>query len=297
MSARGVAIPLIIVGLLTSCGGRDIPLHTGYKSEKSKPWKKAKGIAFNEKFEAKIDGDLNYSEYKRARWYALQVPASGDLNLTLEVTPGAEIEDLDMAMEVFDTSNRVIAKADSEDEDTKETTKKRTVALPTAGRYLIQVYLQGRMDIGEFELQVAFAPRPGELKTDFPASVAFVGDLPQVPLTDDTPADRKVKVAGRKPRPTEPRKPKEPKVVATAPTTNTTVGGAVMKVVIAGDGTEITFTRGTGVETGMSGRVVGLSSGGFTVGACSDRSCKAVVKATPDQIGAGKVAINVPAPK
>jgi len=293
MNARRVAQLLALSSVLfAACGGRDIPLHSGYKSAKAKPWKKPKNIALNEKFEGKADGELNYAAYKRARWYALQLPSAGDLTLNLEVTPPADAEDFDLAIEVFDPGNRIIAKADAEEEDAKETTKKRTVEIAEPGKYLIQLYLQSRMDIAEFELQVAFAPKPGELKTDFPASVAFVGELPQVPLTDDTPADRKPKVAthtGK--RPTGPTKPKDPKPV-TPPPTATTFSGSVLKVVVVGDGTEITFSRAEGVNPGMKGRVAGVQSGGFTVGNCSERSCKGVVHATPDQIGAGKVIIS-----
>ncbi len=285
--ARLVALSSI---LLAACGGRDIPLHSGYKSAKAKPWKKPKNLALNEKFEGKIDGELNYSTYKRARWYAVQLPSAGELALALEITPPADAEDFDLAMEVFDPGNRVIAKADLEEEDAKETTKKRTVEIAAPGRYLIQMYLQGRMDIAEYELQLAFTPKPGEMKTDFPASVQFIDELPQVPLTDDTPADRRPKViahTGRRP-PSPPKK--DPVVVA--PTASTSFSGMVLKVIVVGDGTEITFSRSEGVSTGMKGRVVGVQSGGFTVGNCTDRSCKGVVKATPDQIGAGKVIIS-----
>ena len=285
--ARLVALSSI---LLAACGGRDIPLHNGYKSTKAKPWKKTKNLALNEKFEGKIDGELNYGAYKRARWYAVQLPSAGELALALEITPPADAEDFDLAMEVFDPGNRVIAKADLDEEDAKETTKKRTVEIAAAGKYLIQIYLQGRMDIAEYELQLAFTPNPGELKTDFPASVAFIDDLPQVPLTDDTPADRRPKViahTGRRPPPVVKKGP-----VVIAPPAATTFSGMVLKVIVVGDGTEITFSRAEGVNSGMKGRVVGVQNSGFTVGNCSDRSCKGVVKATPDQIGAGKVSIS-----
>ena len=291
MNAYRVARLLAISSLLlAACGGRDIPLHNGYRSAKAKPWKKTKNLTLNDKFEGKTDGELNYGAYKRARWYALQLPSAGELALALEITPPPDAEDFDLAMEVFDTGNRVIAKADIEDEDAKETTKKRSVEIAEPGKYLIQVYLQGRMDIAEYELQLAFTPKPGELKTDFPASVAFVDELPQVPLTDDTPANRKPKVIVRTGRRTPPQTKKDPVVVA--PPASTSFSGMVLKVIVVGDGTEITFSRAEGVNPGMKGRVVGVQNSGFAVGNCTDRSCKGVVRATPDQIGAGKVSIS-----
>ncbi len=291
MNARSVTrlVALSLV-LFAACGGRDIPLHSGYKSAKAKPWKKPKNLTLNEKFEGKTDGELNYGAYKRARWYALQLPSAGELALALEVTPPADAEDFDLAMEVFDPGNHVIAKADADEEDAKETSKKRSVEITAPGKYLIQVYLQGRMDSAEYELQLAFTPKPGELKTDFPASVAFLDDLPQVPLTDDTPANRKPKVIAHTGRRPSPPPKKDPVVVA--PPSSATFSGMVLKVIVVGDGTEITFSRAEGVNPGMKGRVVGVQNSGFAVGNCSDRSCKGVVKATPDQIGAGKVSIS-----
>lgn len=290
MNAKSVARLVAMSSILVAaCGGRDVPLHNGYKSAKAKPWKKPKNLALNEKFEAKIDGELNYATYKRARWYAVQLPSAGELALNLEITPPADAEDFDLAMEVFDPGNRVIAKADLEEEDAKETTKKRLVEITAPGRYLLQIYVQGRMDTAEYELQLAFTPKPGELKTDFPASVAFIDDLPQVPLTDDTPADRKPKVIAHTGR-RVPSPPKKDPVVVAAPA-STSFSGMVLKVIVVGDGTEITFSRAEGVNPGMKGRVVGVQNSGFAVGNCSDRSCKGVVRATPDQIGAGKVSI------
>ena len=62
----------------------------------------------------------------------------------------------------------------------------------------------------------------------------------------------------------------------------------------SGGGTTITINRGTdqGVADGMQGKVTGIKQGSFTLSGCSSRSCRGVVKATPDEVNrSGKVVI------
>src|SRR5262245_5925957 len=141
---------IVLASMLVAaaCGGPQIPTHNGYKSEKVKPWKKPKTLAWDEKMEVKTDGELSYPDQRRARWYALELPAAGELTLKLEVTPPGDAvnEDFDLAMEVLDPGYRVIGKADSEEEDVGELAKTRTLLDLQPGNYLVHVYLQGRMD-------------------------------------------------------------------------------------------------------------------------------------------------------
>jgi hypothetical protein len=73
--------------LLAACGGPQIPAHNGYKPKEAKPWQKAKTLKFDDKLEAKTDGDLSYPDMRRAHWYQLTLPSNGQLQLQLEVTP------------------------------------------------------------------------------------------------------------------------------------------------------------------------------------------------------------------
>ncbi|MBL9016899.1 MAG: hypothetical protein JNL83_22110 [Myxococcales bacterium] len=285
---------LASVVVLGACGGAQIPQHTGYKNNQNKPWKKPKAIVLDEKAEGKVEGDLSYKDYKRARWFSVDVPANGELALKLEVTPpGDEAnEEFDLAMEVLDPGYRVISKADLEEEDAHELNKTRTLYDLTPGKYLVHLYLQGRMDSAEFTLRAAYKRAAAEdVKSDFPQHVAFVPDLPMVPVNDDTPKNfksEKVQAAKIKrptgPRtPTTPKEPKEPK--GPPPTAKT---ARVIGLSVVSGGTLITIGIGTAheVAAGWKLKIAGVQ-GGFTVGECSERSCKATVTATPDQIKAG----------
>lgn len=85
--------------LLAACGGAQVPVHNGYKSEKAKPWKKPKALAFDDKMEAKAEGDLSYPDMRRAKWFVLDLPANGELAIRLEITPPG-----DATNEDFDSS-------------------------------------------------------------------------------------------------------------------------------------------------------------------------------------------------
>jgi hypothetical protein len=277
-------VPALVM-LACACGGVKVPKHSGYKSDKSKPWKKPKVLNFDEKLEAKADAELEYADYRRARWYALDLPAQGELSLRLEITPPGDQtnEDFDLGVEVLDPGFRVIAKSDLEDDDAGELTKSKTLFDLDPGRYYVHLYLQGRLDIAEYILRVTYKrTAPAEVKSNFPAEVAFTPPLPMVPLDDDTPKTYKppaptvVKVIRK-----GDRKPtvKEDKPV-------TTISARIIGVSIVGGGTQITVGKGTatGAAAGMKGKINGLSTGSFTLASCNERTCLATVGVTPDQI-------------
>lgn len=285
-------IVLAMVSVLVACGGTQIPQHNGYRSEKVKPWKNAKRLNWDDKNEAKAEGDLSYPDQRRAKWYQLDLPSPGELTLKLEVTPPGDSvnEDFDMAMEILDPGNRVISKADSEEEDVGELNKTRTLYDLPAGKYLLHLYLQGRMDSGDFVVRASYK-RSGEgteYKSDFPAQVAFIPPLPTVPIKDDTPSNWKPPTATtvviKKPRGTRPP-PVEKKPEPPAGTTKT---ARIINISVSGSSSNITIGIGTdfGVAAGWKGKIAGVN-GGFTVGACNPRTCTATVAATPDQIKAG----------
>ena len=286
---RRIVLALVVLG---ASGGPQIPVHSGYKTDKVKPWKKPKAIALDpEKQEGKAEGDLNYAEYKRAKWFSIDVPANGELDLRLEITPPGEEanEDFDLAMEVLDPGYRVISKSDLEDEDAHELNKVKTLYDLAPGKYLVHLYLQGRRDTADFVLRAAFKrTAAAEVKSDFPAKVAFTPPLPMVPLNDDTPKSYKppttavVKIKKGTPRNTTPTPPKPDKVpVATAKSAR------VIGISVVSGGTQITLGIGTAQEVaaGWKGKMAGVQ-GGFTLSDCGERTCKATLAATPDQIKA-----------
>lgn len=284
---------VLAVVVLGACGGAQIPLHSGYKSDKAKPWKKPKAIALDDKSEGKVEGDLNYGEYKRAKWFSVDVPANGELDLRLEVTPPGEAanDDFDLAMEVLDPGYRVISKSDLEDEDAHELNKTKTLYDLAPGKYLVHLYLQGRMDSADFVLHATYKrTAAAEVKSDFPVHVAFVPPLPMVPINDDTPKNYKAPTTAAV---KIPKKPGGTKVVTTPVKTPPAAAPAqatsarVIGVSVGSGGTLITLGIGTaqGVQTGWHGKMSGVQ-GTFTLSDCNERLCKATVSATPDQIKA-----------
>jgi len=276
-----------ILSAVVGCGGTQVPQHSGYKSEKVKPWKNAKRIAWDEKMEAKVSGDLSYAEMRRAKWFQVDVPSVGELTLKLEVTPPGDAvnEDFDLAMEILDPGNRVISKADAEEEDVGELTKTRTLYDLQPGHYLLHLYLQGRLDSADFVVRASYKRADGgEVKSDFPAQVAFLPPLPMVPISDDTPRDYRppttaiVKIKKGGPRP--PRVEKKPVEPVVQPTT-----ARIVNMSVSGKDVIITIGYGSlkGAAEGWKVRLNGIA-GTFPVTSCTPTSCKAAIAATPDQI-------------
>lgn len=285
----------LLLLFVAACGGPQIPTHNGYKTgDKAKPWKKAKGLKWDDKLEAKAEGDLSYPDFRRAAWYMADLSQNGELDLRLEITPPGDAtnDDFDLAMEILDPGNRVIAKSDMEEADAHELTKTKNLLDLAPGKYLIHIYLQGRMDTADYILKAAFKPAAAtQGKSDFPAQVAFLPALPMVPINDDTPKNYKpptTVVVHTTHHPVH-ETPKPPPTPPAAEKTARIIG-----VSISSGGTQITIGLGTlkGAQTGMHGRINGISGSSFTVGTCNERACTATVSATPDQINqAGSVVL------
>jgi hypothetical protein len=275
--------------VLMACGGPQVPTHNGYKPKEAKPWNKPKALKLDDKLEAKADGDVSYPDMRRARWFQITLPSNGQLALALEVTPPGDAvnDDFDLALEVLDPSFRVISKSDLEDEDAHELNKKKTLVDLAPGKYLIHLYLQGRMDSADFVLRASFKPTAGaEARTNFPAEVPFVPTLAVVPIQDDTPPHWKPPAAGTVVVTRKPRAPKEPKPPA-APAAEP-VSARIIAIQVVPEGTRITIGRGTqfGAHDGMQATLAGIG-GKFSIGSCTDRTCSALIKgATPDQVKA-----------
>jgi hypothetical protein len=283
--------------VLMACGGPQIPTHNGYKPKESKPWKKPKSLKFDTKMEAKADGDVSYPDMRRARWFQVDLPANGQLALMLEITPPGDAvnDDFDLGMEVFDPSFHVISKSDLEDEDAHELTKKKTLVDLAPGKYLIHVYLQGRMDTADFVLHATFkSTAAAEAKTNFPAEVLFVPALPMVPIQDDTPRNyhpEKTTVVAKVIKKGRPPPPK-PEPVAAAPP----VSARIINVQVVAGGSVITVGRGkdTGANDGMMAKINGI--GEVAIGNCNARTCTATVKATPDQLKSANGVVTLRSP-
>jgi hypothetical protein len=268
--------------IVAACGGPQIPTHNGYKPKEARPWKKAKALKFDDKNEAKADGEVSYPDMRRARWFQVDLPSNGELSLAMEITPPGDAvnDDFDLGLEVLDPSFKVVSKSDLEEEDAHELTKKRTLLDLAPGKYLIHVYLQGRMDTADFVLRASFKPTiAAEAKSNFPAEVPFVPPLPMVAIQDDTPKNYKpptVAVAKviKKPHHVEPTKVEVAVVQA-----------RIIGMQVVSGGTLITIGRGkaSGASDGMKAKISGIS-GAFSIGNCNDRTCTATVSATPDQV-------------
>lgn len=276
-------VPWSIV--LVACGGPEIPAHNGYKPKEAAPWKKPKLLKFDDKQEAKSEGDLSYPAMKRARWFEVDLPSPGQLALSVEITPPGDAvnEDFDLAMEVLDPDYKVIAKSDLEDTDAHELNKKKNLVDLLPGKYLIHLYLQGRLDTADFVLHAAFKSTAGvEAKTNFPAGVEFVPQLAMVPIEDDSPR--------RPPPPPPPHGGKHPPPPPKETPKVATVSARIIAIQVVGSGTMITVGRGTsnGASDGMKAQLAGIG-GSFPLGNCNDRTCTATITgATPDQIKGAK---------
>jgi hypothetical protein len=281
-----VSMSIVVIGVLGACGGPQVPTHNGYKPKDTSPWKKAKALKFDDKGEAKAEGDVSYPDMRRARWYELTLPSNGQLAIALEVTPPGDAvnDDFDLGLEVLDPHHRVISKSELEDEDAHELTKKKTLVELAPGKYLIHLFLQGRMDTAEFVLRATFkATAAAEAKTNFPADVPFVPTLPMVPIQDDTPPRARPIVTTT----THGHPHRTPPPVTPPPPTSAPLRARVIGMVVVGRGTQIVVSRGTttGASNGMKVSLAGVS-GTATTENCKDQTCSATVSATPDQIRA-----------
>jgi len=269
----------LIVGTV-GCAGRQVPQHSGYKGKKPTPWTKPKVIELDDELTAKVESDLDYGQFKRAKWFALTLPGPGELTLDLETVPAGDA-DLDVAMEVLDPNYHVIVRADEESEDVNEQKKQRVLPDLPEGTYLIHVYLQGRLDSADFELKLKFARGTLAWKSDFPNQVAYVDELAVVPPLDDTPA---VRPPPGKPRPPGPRPPKPPPDAP--PSGKQAMFADITDVQPEGDGSKLVIGGGTsdGLGDGMKGSVSGIKNGSFTLKGCNANRCFASVKAAPDDV-------------
>jgi len=314
MRACLVACVSVSLGVSLAACGPKVPQHNGSKLKF--PWKKAKAIELDDKLQGFSKGELDYGDYKRARWLYVDVPADGDLDLQLSFSPLDDAGSSTVAMEVLDPGWNVISEdpdaplvdpekddsnedGDEEDEDedeeedsgSDETQKSRLLPELAPGRYHVHLFVVGRMDSAEYELTVAFKPGQRSVDTGFPKDVAFAPPLPVVPPDDGAPEvvekpKGKGKGKGKGPKPPKP----EPEPVGEAVKANVISANAA-----SGGGTDITINAGTdvGLAAGRKGSLAGVKSGGFTLSSCTARTCKATVKASIDEVNSSSMQVSI----
>lgn len=277
-------------GLLAACGGPDAPAHGGYKTPKVRPWRNPTVILLDDSLEAEVDDTVSYPKRQRARWFAVDVPSFGSLEVQVTVAELSDDRDLDLAFEVMDEGFRVIAKADREEDDTGEEQKVRNLKQLPPGRVYVHVYAQRRLDEADFTLQLKFRPQAGTEPTNFPASVAFIGALPDVPLRDDAPEPAPVvkKCKGSR------CKKRVPKVEEAQPPPRS-IRARIAGIVESGKGVQIRINQGAsqGIEVGWKGTVVSrdgkpIMGGQFEISRVSPGESFAIVRATKDSVTSAK---------
>ncbi|HEY0250766.1 MAG TPA: hypothetical protein VGC41_04535, partial [Kofleriaceae bacterium] len=216
------------------------------------------------------------------------MPVPGEVDFRIEITPpGDAVNDaFDLGAEVLDAGFRMLVRKDSEEGDAQGDLNKQLVMKDQPpGRYYIHLYLQGRLDTCDYILHAVMkGSAPAEVKSDFPAQVAFIGPLPMVPLTDDTPKNYHPPVAVVTTTKRPPKHPPLPPPVVKGPDLK---AARIISMSVVSGGTQITIGAGTntGGKEGMHGKVNGVSGSDFTLSNCNERACTAVVpKVTPDQI-------------
>ena len=314
-----VACVFVSLGVFAAGGcGPKVPQHSGSKLKY--PWKKAKEIELDADRKGRSTGELDYAGYQRAKWLYVDVLEDGELNLELEFEPLDDNGSSTVALEVLDPLWNVISEdpdapvkaakkkkgedgdeeeyddeegdEEGDDDSSGETQKSRQLTGLSPGRYHVHLFLVGRTDMAEYELNVAFVPVAPEHRSDFPKHVAYSPALPVVPPIDDGPAvaEKKPKGKGKgrgKPKVKEPKEPEEP--------AGESVKALVISANASGSGTAITINAGTdaGLASGRKGSLAGVKNGGFTLTSCTSRTCKATVKASIDEVNKSSMQVTI----
>lgn len=290
MEGRARTALLAVAIAAGACGGPDVPEHNGYQSAKARPWRKPTPLRLDEKSEVEVDDSVSYPKRQRARWYAVDVPSFGAVEVQVTVAELSDDRDVDLAFEVLDEGYRIIAHADRTTDDAGEDQKIRRLRRLAPGRYYIHVYAQRRLDDADYTLQVRFKAQAGRVPTNFPATVAYIAALPDVPLQDDAPPPpapvvKKCRGSHCKKRVARVEEPTPAK----------TIRARIAGIVDSGKGVQIRINQGAsqGVEVGWKGTVVSrdgkpIAGGSFEVTRVSPGESFATVKASASSITTAK---------
>ena len=293
MERRAWTAFLAVALAMPACGGTDVPEHNGYRSAKSRPWRKPTVLRLDDSFEAEVDDAVSYPRRQRARWYAVDLPSFGGIDVQVTVPELAEDREIDIAFEVLDEGYSVRAKADAAEDDAGDEQKIRRLRRLPPGRYYIHVFAQRRLDEADYTLQVNFKPQKGREPTTFPAQVAYIGALPDVPLTDDAPAPAPVvkKCRGSRCKKRVARVEKEPEPQPKS------IRARIAGISDAGSGkgVQIRINQGAnqGIEVGWKGTVVSrdgkaIAGGSFEVSKVSPGESYGTVRASASSVTSAK---------
>lgn len=288
---RRPAVLIVLVSVASACGP-SIPGHAGYRASDRKPWTKAKVLELDDSQEAEVDDIVQYAKRQRARWYAVDLPEFGELEVKLTSSPLAlsdsKDKEVDLAFEVLDERYTVLIRADADEEDAGDESKTRTLYELEAGRYYLHVYLQRRLDAAEFSLQVAFTSAKKEFESTFPTRVAYTPVLPAVSPIDDAPV-------AAAPPPRKPCKGDRCKKPPKPPPPETAVRARIAGISASGSGTRLKINKGAnaGIKAGWKGSVItqsgaSVEGGSFTVDKVTETESFASVRATPDSVTSAK---------
>jgi hypothetical protein len=277
----------------SACGGADVPEHDGYRRGVSRPWRQPTVLRLDDSREAEVDDTVSYPKRQRARWYAIDLPASGTMEVQVSAAELSEDrEEVDVAFEVLDEGYRVRVRADAKADDAGDELKVRRLRRLAPGRYYIHVYAQRRVDEADYTLEVSFRPQGGKsARSDFPAQVAYIDPLPQVPEQDDSPAPPPP--AGKKCP--GPGCKKKAQVEEPPPAAPKSIRARIAGIVESGGTVQIRIDQGAnqGIEVGWKGMVVSrdgkaIAGGTFEVSRVSPSESFAVVRSSPSSVTAAK---------
>lgn len=285
-------VPLALAALLAPTGcGPSYPTHNGYRLNDRKPWTHAKKLEWSEDNEIDVDDRVSYPKRRRARWFLLTIPELGEIKVELTATQLRQpSDDFDLAFEILDDGGRVLIRADKDEDDAGEETKKRELAEMRPGKYLVHVYAEGRKDEAEFNLNIKYKRTPDTGDSSFPQKVAYVGPLATVPVVDDAPPPPppRHRCRGRhchkKPPPKDPEKPQAKSFRAIISLIRSSGGRTTIRIAAGAN---------RGVEKGWRGRVItrsgsAIPDGGFRITRVTATESYASVKASTDAVNSAK---------
>lgn len=263
-----VIIAASIVGVCAASCAKKAPTHNGYavgtsNQGPSRPWARAATVKLDSRGKLSAELALSYPERARAKWLSVDVPASGELTLTLDVFPTSSSH-VPVGLELYDGAlKRVLgsdeamaastpaeAKAKEPDEDgfveateesevttaldADDTAPQHTFERLAPGRYFIHLFVGRRLDAATVEMSGTFTAGAGPSvaaanTTLVVADVALTPALPLVPVTDDTPGlrtrDKSRDHDVRKSDKKDARKPDKPVAPDPAPATEPAPSG------------------------------------------------------------------------
>lgn len=291
MLGRVLALSAGTIAMAASCGPA-YPTHDGYPEARRSPWEKPKVLELSSDREAEVDDSVSYVKRRRARWYAIDIPAFGEMDVRVSTSQlGKQDDEFDLAFEILAPDGRVLIRADAEEDDAGEDTKERTITEVPEGVYWVHVYTQDRTDRAEFNLRVKFKPLAAPDDSNFPDEVAYTPALAAVPPVDDAPPPIVRRPRCRRPPCGRPRKPDPPDTGPKPKAVMVRISGITARE--GRTAIRIAAGKNRGIETGWSGSVVtkagrGIANGGFKISRVSATESYASVRASSDAVNAAK---------